>query len=270
MRQTDSLPIFRGLRGGAMFQSITLLSVLILCSAGVRAAEEEASESCAETDFACIQDRETSKFETKIDEQKEVWLGRWEDAKKRGTAMMREHKLSCGELSGMERMKCRIEAAKKLKEWKENHETKKDEYLERMKKLKDNFLEKQKDEDSLWSKVKNDYGEKAMGIKDQLLNGDTIESFLGPSDSGESLEGRVNAALTKGAGSVSKGADFVKEKASHYEKLQKDRDACRSSKAVSSCLEQVGVDHDKWKKEFETRKTQVQEAATNLKLPTGN
>ncbi|PCI31749.1 MAG: hypothetical protein COB53_12880 [Elusimicrobia bacterium] len=254
-----------------MFKTTALLAVLSLAAAGAHAAEtRDEPPPCGETDFVCIQQRETQRFTDQIDSQKEVWLQQWAEAKKRGIAMMKKHKLNCGELSRMERMKCRVEAVKKLKEWKEKHQAKKDEYLERIKTLKANFLEKQNGEDGLWAKVKDDYSQKARGIKDQLLRSDTVQSFLGPVVAGGSLESQVNAALQRGSGSVAGAVNFAQERAAHFEKLTSDRAACRSVARVSACLQQVGSDHDQWAQEFELRKAQAQEVVSTLPLPTGN
>jgi len=244
-----------------MFRITAIFSVLVLTAVNLRAADAGDPPPCGQDDFTCIQERETERFQTRLADQKEAWLGHWEEAKKRGESMLKKQKLSCGELSGMERMKCRIEAAKKLKDWKEKHEAKKDEYIGRMEKMATDFGLKQEGEDKLWNKVKNDFSDKAQGIKDKLLGGNTVASFLGPMLSGQSLESQVNAAVQRGAaGAGAAAGDFVKEHASHFEKLKTDRDACRSTTAVGSCLEQVGIDHDKWKSEFETRKKQAEEA----------
>lgn len=253
-----------------MRHSIATLALLLTVTA-VRAVQagDAAAPPCAETDFECLQQRETARFQEQLERQKAAWLESWKDAKTRGEAMLKEQKLGCGKLEGMERMKCRVETAKKLSEWKNKHDEKKAEYLEKIEKLKADFAGTQKQEDAVWSKVKNDFSEKAQGIKDQLLGGDTLEKFLGPSQSGESLESRVNAALERGAGAAIGAAGgtqkFVEEHQAHYERLKADRENCRSAAAVSSCLQQVGEAHDEWKAEFETRKKQAEEAAAKLK-----
>ncbi|OIO04412.1 MAG: hypothetical protein AUJ52_15435 [Elusimicrobia bacterium CG1_02_63_36] len=250
-----------------MIRSIATLA-LLLTAISVRAAEPEAPP-CAETDFECLQQRESARFHDQIEEQKAVWLERWTQAKARGEAMLKEQKLDCGKLDGMERMKCRVETAKKLSEWKKKHDEKKAEYLDRIEKLKADFAGTQMQEDSMWTKVKDDFSEKAKGIKDQLLGGDTVAKFFGPGESGESLESRVNQALEKGAGAAIGAADgaqkFAEERRAQYEKLKADRESCRSASAVSSCLQHVGESHDQWKQEFEARKKQAEEAAAKLK-----
>jgi hypothetical protein len=247
-----------------MIRFIALAAVLIAPLAA-QASEEEAP--CAETDFECKQSRERERFLSQLKDRKEAWLETWSDAKKRGETMLKEQKLSCGELSGMERMKCRVEAAKKLKEWKKKHDEKKADYIEKIEKLKADFQRSQSKEDSLWSKVKNDFSEKAEGIKEKLLSDDTAKQFLGPMRSGETLEGHVNQALQAGAAGAANAGKWAAERSAHYEKLKTDRDACRSAAAVSACLEKVGKAHDDWKAEFEKRKKQAEEAAKNFKLP---